>query len=468
MFNLIDLFLGIKRNNILNYINKSDLKPNILFILIDSLRGDYCYSESKSCSTPNLDSMINNGIYFNQAISSSDYTISGYGSIFTSLYPYNAGKKGVSYHKLFSKVPNYITHLKNSGYSTYATMDSNFLKLGFSEYFENNDLGYDRTTTGLFEGLEEQIIEKIKSHKFKEPWFYFLHLDDLHLPIRLPEKFMNKKYSERYDFVVEKVDMFIGKILKEVDLDNTLVIFTADHGDYILSHDDGKKNSIITKIKTKLREKSSSSTYDYLSSLKRNSQKKIRYATTTSSIAKRKIETRTAKSRFLFDDLVHIPLLFFGFGIPKIGIVNQLVRSVDIFPTICELIEIPNIQKNIDGRSLTPILRGEQIKEIPVYLENTIFVTDQESPEPCIGIRTSKLKYFRSIEDPSKKVHLYELENDPMEENNIANFSPNLVIQMENILIEIREKLDKKFQEPELTDLEEKRIEDELKKLGYI
>jgi hypothetical protein len=99
--------------------------------------------------------MINNGIYFNQTISSSDYTISGYGSIFTSLYPYNVGKKGVSYRKLFSKIPNYIIHLKNSGYSTYATMDSNFLKLGFSEYFENNDLGYDRTTTGLFEGLEQ-------------------------------------------------------------------------------------------------------------------------------------------------------------------------------------------------------------------------------------------------------------------------------------------------------------------------
>ena len=85
---------------------------NILFILIDSLRGDYCYSESKSCSTPNLDSMINNRIYFNQAIISADYTISRHGSIFTSLYPYNANKKGVSYHKLFSKVPNYITHLK--------------------------------------------------------------------------------------------------------------------------------------------------------------------------------------------------------------------------------------------------------------------------------------------------------------------------------------------------------------------
>jgi arylsulfatase A-like enzyme len=458
----------MKRNNILDNLNISYLKPNILIILIDSLRGDHCNAESKSCLTPNLDFMINNGIYFNQAISSSDYTISGYGSIFTSLYPFNAGKKGVNYHKLFSKVPNYITHLKNNGYHTYATMDSNFLKLGFSEYFENSDLGYDRTTTGLFEGLEEQILEKIKSRNLKEPWFYFLHLDDLHIPIRLPEEFMNKKYSERYDFVVEKIDTFLGKILKEIDLEKTLVIFTADHGDYILSTDDSKKNSITDKIKAKIREKSSGSTYDYFSSLKRNSQRKIRYATTKSSLGKRTIDTRTAQNRFLFDDLIHIPLLFFGFGISKTGIVNDLVRSVDIFPTIAELIKIPNVQKNIDGRSLIPILNGEKIEEIPVYLENTIFVTDQESPQPCIGLRSSKFKYFRSLENPNEKIHLYDLKNDPLEENNIAESNSNLVNEMESALIQIRKKLDKKFEEPELTDTEEKEIEDELKKLGYI
>lgn len=444
------------------------MKPNILFILIDSLRADKCRSKVKTTLTPNLDSMIQQGIYFDQTISSSDYTISGYGSIFTSLYPINAGKKGVNYHKLFSKVPNYISHLKNFGYHTYATMDSNFLKLGFSEYFENNDMGYDRTTTGLFEGLEEQILEKIRIKNFKEPWFYFIHLDDLHIPIRVPEKFMNKKYSERYDFVVEKVDSLLGKMLKEIDLKNTLIVFTADHGDYILSIDDSKKNSISDKIKSKIRGQVSKSTYDLFATLKRNTQRQVRLAKAKSSLEKRTIDTRTAQNRFLFDDLVHIPLLFLGLTIPETGAVTNLVRSIDIFPTISELIEIPNVQKNIDGRSLVPIIKGQKMEEVPVYLENTIFVTDQESPQPCIGIRTSEFKYFRSLENPTGKIHLYDLKNDPLEENNIADMNPQIVKEMEKTLLKIRNELIKKFEEPELTEEEEKKVEQELKKLGYI
>lgn len=444
------------------------MKPNILVILIDSLKADHCYGKSKTCQTPNLDSMIKDGTYFNQAISSSDYTISGYGSIFTSLYPVNAGKKGVSYHKLFSKVPNYITHLKKHGYHTLATMDSNLLKFGFSEYFENTDLGYDRTTTGLFEGLEEQIMEKIRTVKNQEPWFYFIHLDDLHIPIRLPEQFMNKKYSERYNFVVEKVDSFLGNILKQIDLEKTLVVFTADHGDYILSADDSKKKSISNTVKSKMRQKISHKTYDYFSSIKRNSQRKIKYAVAKSSLEKRAIDTRTSQKRFLFDDLVHIPLLFFGHGISNNGIINDLVRSVDIFPTICELIEVPDTHKNIDGRSLYPVMNGEKIKELPVYLENTIFVTDQESPQPCVGIRTSKLKYFRSLDNPNDEIHLYDLVNDPLEENNIAEINIKLVNEMEQILVKIRKELDRKFEAPELSKEDEKKIEAELKKLGYI
>lgn len=444
------------------------MKPNIIFIIIDSLRADKCHAEHKTTVTPNLDNLIQKGIYFDQAISSSDYTISGYGCIFTGLYPINAGKKGMTYYKLFSKVPNYISHLKNYGYHTYATMDSNFLKLGFSEYFENDDSGYDRVSTGLFEGLEEQILKKIHSKIFKEPWFYFIHLDDLHIPIRLPKKYMNKKYSERYDFVVEKVDSFLGKILNEVDLENMLIVFTADHGDYILSVDDSKKESITSKIKSKIRNHIPRKTYDKLAERKRITERSIRFSKTKSSLEKRTIDTRTAQNRFLFDDLVHIPLLFLGFSIPKIGVVTNLVRNVDIFPTITDVIGIPNVQKNINGRSLLPIIKGQKIDEEPVYLENTIFETATKSPKPGIGIRTSHFKYFRSLDDPTEKIHLYDLQNDPLEENNIADTNPEIINDLEKTLSEIRNKLIKDFEEPELTEDETKKVEEELKKLGYI
>ena len=44
------------------------MKHNILFITIDSLRADKVYGQNKSSLTPNMDSLINNGIYFTQAI----------------------------------------------------------------------------------------------------------------------------------------------------------------------------------------------------------------------------------------------------------------------------------------------------------------------------------------------------------------------------------------------------------------
>ena len=66
-------------------------KPNIFFLTIDSLRSDKCYGKNKSSITPNIDKLINNGVYFTQAISSSDQTGTSLASIFTSMFPINTG-----------------------------------------------------------------------------------------------------------------------------------------------------------------------------------------------------------------------------------------------------------------------------------------------------------------------------------------------------------------------------------------
>jgi arylsulfatase A-like enzyme len=443
------------------------LKPNILFILIDSMRSDRCYGKNKTTSTPNIDSLIQKGVFFKQAISSSDYTITGYGSIFTGLFPIDAGISGMTYHKIFSKVPNFITLLEKNGYHTYATMDKWSTKIGFSSFFKDGLYEYDRTKMNLFDGLDKEILEKLKS-KFQEPWFYFIHLEDLHIPIRVPEKFKNKKYSERYDFVVENIDFWLGKVLQEIDLTNTIIILTADHGDYVLSIDDSINKSLQQKLKSKIREKIPNSTYDFLSSKKRQTERKIKLATTKSAIEKRSIDTRTAKDRYLFDDLLHVPFLIAGFGIPSLGVIPNMIRNVDFFPTLFELIDLPINHAKIDGKSMVPILNGEEIEEEPAYLENTIFATDTKSPIPCIGIRTSNYKYFRSLVNSSDKIHLYNLKNDFLEENNLAHELPDVVKDMEQTLTKIRNSLKSNFVEPSITEKETKDVEEELKKLGYI
>ena len=432
------------------------------------MRGDRCFGKNKTSNTPNIDSLISKGVYFEQTISSSDYTITGYGSIFTGLFPINAGISGMNYHKIFSKVPNYINLLHDFGYHTYATMDTSSTKLEFSSFFENDDQEYDRTKMNLFDGLGEKILHKFEAAELKEPWFYFVHIEDLHIPVRVPDKFMDRKYSERYNLVVENIDFWLGKILQKINLKNTIFILTADHGDYILSTDDSKKNSLNQKIKSKIRSKMSNTAYDFLSSKKRQTERKIKLATAQTSLEKRSIDTRTSQKRYLFDDVTHIPFLMAGAKIPQRGIISDMVRNVDIFPTIGELVDLPESTQQINGRSLFPLLKGENMKEEPAYLENTIFATDTESPIPCIGIRTSDYKYFREHNNIQKNIHLYDMKNDPHEENNLADKKPNIVKEMEAMLSKIRETLQANFEETPLTDEETKKIEAELKKLGYI
>ena len=71
--------------------NDKKIKPNILFLLIDSLRADKCYGIQRTCVTPNLDEMIKKGTYFTQAISSSDATVLSLRGMFTALFPFKTG-----------------------------------------------------------------------------------------------------------------------------------------------------------------------------------------------------------------------------------------------------------------------------------------------------------------------------------------------------------------------------------------
>jgi arylsulfatase A-like enzyme len=440
------------------------VKTNILFLLVDSLRSDKVFGTEKP-ETPILDLLIKKGVYFNQAFSPSDYTVTGYGSIFTGCYPINAGIDGMSYHKIYSKYPNYLTKLKENGYHIYGTTESSMLKLGILPEFENGDCGYDRTTLNLFNGLGEKIASKFA--EFTEPWFYFIHLEDLHIPIRVPDKYNHLKYSERYDLVVSNIDSWIGKLLEKIDLTKTIIVMTADHGDYILSIDDSKKDTFAQKIKTKIRKNISPASYDFFAKIKRNTKRQIQLAQAKTPLEKRSIDTRTAKERFLYDDLIHIPLLLVGGDIPAKGIIHNLVRQIDIFPTLTELITIPQ-NEDVHGRSLIPLINGQEFKEESVYLENTIFATEQESPQPCVGIRTSQYKYFRSLNDSRDKVHLFNVREDPLEENNIIDKQPDLAKKMEHDLVKIREKLLEDFKPAEMSDDEIKDVEAELKKLGYI
>ena len=93
------------------------MHPNILFITIDSLRADHFFGKKKIAKTPNIDFLIEQGAYFNNSITTSDYTKPCMQSIFTAKNPVGCGDSlNEYYYKIFSEKSNLMSILKNNNY----------------------------------------------------------------------------------------------------------------------------------------------------------------------------------------------------------------------------------------------------------------------------------------------------------------------------------------------------------------
>ena len=90
--------------------------PNIIFFLIDWLRADQFYGNNRTCKTPNIDSLIKNGIFCEQTVSSADGTITSLNTLFTSNFQVSNAAK---YRKLVLNQNNFIDILKKNGYHIY-------------------------------------------------------------------------------------------------------------------------------------------------------------------------------------------------------------------------------------------------------------------------------------------------------------------------------------------------------------
>ena len=79
----------------------------------------------------------------------------------------------------------------------------------------------------------------------KDPWFFYIHVSDLHTPIIVPPRFNDKKYGiSQYERMVSAIDDWLSQILGYIDTKNTTIILTADHGEYVPVLD--TKNGLIS------------------------------------------------------------------------------------------------------------------------------------------------------------------------------------------------------------------------------
>ena len=452
-------------------------KPNILLIVIDSLRSDKCFGAKKSSITPTIDNLIQNGAYFEQAISSAASTILSIGSLLTGLYPFRIGLGGPAYQKFDPKITNLVKILNDNGYTTYATAPEIADDFGLICDFQNPDSSYDNYFS-LFSGLGDEILDKIKNKKLKDPWFFYIHLFDLHTPVIVPPHFNDKKYGKsQYERMVSAIDDWLSQILGHIDTKNTTIILTADHGEYVPVLD--TKNGLISlessdteKNLWKLGNKIPKNLFPVkrkMGSLIRSSRTKLKSSKINDgnlSVYEKRVlfDSRMSTGHRMFDDLLRIPLILTGPKIPNNVLITNMIRQVDIFPTILDLISIP-VPKDIDGKNLLPLIEGQDTEELISYIESPPLV---ENPSmKYIGIRTSKYKFIQNIHDDKQSYELYNLQNDPLEEKNIITTSSKQIEQLKKSLRTIRNKKSLS-QNVEYDDSEKRKIENVLKKLGYV
>ena len=463
------------------------MRPNILFLVFDMFKAETCHGDKKTSFTPNLDSLIKNGTYFEQAISSSDMTVTAMGAVFTGLYSIKTGiygKKGF----VSEDTEDYIQILKQNGYTIYMTVpDVHFYRKKFSTFADKNFHSFSPTgeSSLLHNGVGKTILNTLKS-KMDEPWFYYIHLMDLHMfPIIPNPEFDNDKFgTNHYERMLSQMDVWLGKILKQIDLENTLIVLIGDHGQFTRTvSKDGKTRVSNTRIsgntsQTKtIAQKLKPLTPKFLQQFgKRFLFKlveeiqflKVRLEIRSLTLSKQQKRILTGVQgdidALLFDDLIRVPIIFSGFTIPKNRLIRKQVGTIDIFPTILDIIHIKN-SSNKDGISLIPFFEGKEITERPIFLQSGSMYDPKKGY--LIGARTPNFKFFLKEKNSVKTKFLYALQNDPLELTNIIDENPTMAATMEHFVENI-----KKHAQPDnaetISKEEEDEVNRELKKLGYI
>ena len=451
------------------------MKPNIIFFLIDGLRADQVYGNNRTCATPNIDSLIQNGMYFEQAVSSVDGTIVSLNTIFNSNFQVGNAARN---KKIVLDENNLIDILKKNGYHIYGSIPNFTYFSSLLERFENENNSYEwlepMVPEALSTGLTKRIIQLLESKEKQEPYFCYFHLFDLHTlregrkPIGI-EKFDNEEFgSSMYARIVSSIDHWLGEILKKIDLEKTLLVITADHGERIpfenKSHLDFQPRfDPVVKAGKKYLPRSLHKAGGKFSGKVKNTIGRVKQSSSNAGLTPYQKRSRMPYFTLsLCDELIRVPLLFVGSSI-KPRIITKQVRHVDIFPTIFDLIDIP-LDIKISGKSLVSTTNEISEEEESNYLHTMPF--QKESTSDRIGIRTNKYKYFRNSKNPKKDIHLYDLENDIYENNNILKNNLSIIEKMEKLLQNMQN--DTLELDNTLSKEEEEKISKELRKLGYI
>ena len=128
-------------------------KPNILMIVVDCLRSDRLFSPDRTCRTPNIDKLVDQGTSFPNVFVENSMTAPSFTSIFTGRYTGNHGIIGQVGVKLGENAVTLSEIFTANGYQTYAEVTGPLnpilgIDKGFAHYNYRNQQEYYFTDWG--------------------------------------------------------------------------------------------------------------------------------------------------------------------------------------------------------------------------------------------------------------------------------------------------------------------------------
>ncbi len=186
----------------------------------------------------------------------------------------------------------------------------------------------------------------------------------------------------------------------------------------------------------------------------------------------------TSHGYSLYDEMLRVPLMIYAPGLLPAGKrIATPVRSLDIYPTLCELLGL-DAPAGIQGESLVPLVRAQGPDQAAEG--RAIFSEHREDPlmrrmgqgsGVMFSLRRGRWKFILNQQSPQvlprPRFELYDLETDPGERHNVAELQPELVQRFE------RETLQFIADHGQVTPLENTASADpavlaQLRALGYI
>jgi arylsulfatase A-like enzyme/Flp pilus assembly protein TadD len=352
---------------------------HLVVITIDTLRADRVGAYGNTTvATPNMDRLAREGAIARRMSAHVPLTRPSHISLFTGLYPAEHGIRDNVSPPLPPSVPVLAEILQEHGFRTGAFVSSivlskqSGLARGFARYDDQFEIGEDdaRFLNTIQKRGDATVAAATTwlGEPGPERRFGWVHLYDPHDPYEPPEPYASRYADRPYDGEVAWSDELVGRLdaaLGNAGLrDDTLFIVTSDHGEGLEEHGEA------------------------------------------------------VHGFFVYETTLHIPFIARGPGINPATSLGAVTRTVDVLPTVLELLGLADRTPTVSGRSLAPALGGAPLEDEPTFAESLVPLVHYGWSD----LRALRHGHWKYILAP--RPELYDLDRDPGERQNLVEQEP--------------------------------------------